>query len=362
MKIWIDMLTPKQVLFFEPVSKALKERGDEIIVTSRRYREVELMIRKRQIKAEFIGAHGGKNRLSKLSASLSRTTQLTELFKDDLPDAVVSFSSPEATRVAFGLGIINVCVNDSPHATAVARLTVPLADCLLSPWIIPDKAWTQFGIDRNRIQQYKAIDPYVWLSRRDLKDNSNSSLNIDHDKPTIVLRLEESHASYMPNSEYTQEFALIKRVVEEFRNHNIIVLCRYSEQIDLVLQKFKGRVIVPTDLVDGVKLLQEAKLFIGLGGTMTAESALVGTPSISFFSGSFFVERYLISKGLLTKPRDIDGVIRVSRNFLRDNKLKKQMRIKAGRIRSGMEDPVDIIIKKLDILMREKLNQQLIRK
>ena len=52
----------------------------------------------------------------------------------------------------------------------------------------------------------------------------------------------------------------------------------------------------------------------------------------------------------------------MSRNFLRDNKLKKQMRIKAGRIRSGMEDPVDIIIKKLDILMREKLNQQLIRK
>ena len=240
--------------------------------------------------------------------------------------------------------------------------TVPLADCLLSPWIIPDKAWTQFGIDRNKIQQYKAIDPYVWLSRRDLKNNSNSALNIDHDKPTIVLRLEESHASYMLNSEYTQEFALIKRVVEEFRNHNIIILCRYSEQIDLVLQKFKGRVIVPTDLVDGVKVLQEAKLFIGLGGTMTAEAALVGTPSISFFSGSFFVERYLISKGLLTKPRDIDGVIRVSRNFLRDDKLKKQMRIKAGRIRSGMEDPVDTIIKRLDILMREKLNQQLVRK
>ena len=43
MKIWIDMLTPKQVLFFEPVIKALKERGDEIVVTSRHYREAELM-------------------------------------------------------------------------------------------------------------------------------------------------------------------------------------------------------------------------------------------------------------------------------------------------------------------------------
>ena len=56
MKIWIDMLTPKQVLFFEPVIKALKERGDEIVVTSRHYREAELMLRKRQINAVFIAA------------------------------------------------------------------------------------------------------------------------------------------------------------------------------------------------------------------------------------------------------------------------------------------------------------------
>ena len=77
------MLTPKQVLFFEPVIKALKERGDEIVVTSRHYREAELMIRKRQIKAEFVGAHGGKNLVSKLSASLDRTEKLTEIYGEN---------------------------------------------------------------------------------------------------------------------------------------------------------------------------------------------------------------------------------------------------------------------------------------
>ena len=41
----------------------------------------------------------------------------------------------------------------------------------------------------------------------------------------------------MKNEQYTQEFALIQRLIEEFRNQNIVILCRYSEQIDAVLKK-----------------------------------------------------------------------------------------------------------------------------
>lgn len=362
MKVWIDILTPKQALFFEPLIEMLKERGDEVVVTSRRYREVELLLRKRQINSEFIGSHGGKHPDVKLFASIERSKLLTEYFKDDKPDALVSFSSPEGARVAYGLGLINICVSDSPHAEAVSRLTIPLSDCLLTPWIVPDKSWTAYGIERSKIESYKALDPFVWLSRRDLNDKPHSGLNIDKGRNTISLRLEESFASYVSNESYGQEFVLIKRLIEEFRNQNIVVLCRYSEQIDKVLKKFKGRVIVPNDVIDGVALLQESDLFIGLGGTMTAEAALVGTPTISFFSGSYFVERYLVSKGLLTKPRDVDGVIRVSKNFLRDSKIRKQMKMRASRIRSGMEDPIRVIVKKLDYLMREKLNQELYRK
>lgn len=361
MRVWIDILTPKQALFFEPLIHSLKERGDEVIVTSRRYREAELLLRKRQINAEFIGSHGGKELSNKLSASLERSELLLEYFKEEKPDALVSFSSPEAGRVAFGLGIINICVSDSPHAEAVSKLTIPIADCLLTPWIVPEKSWTVYGIERSKIETYKALDPFVWLSRRDLTEKNQLGLNIDKSKTTISLRLEESFAAYSKRDSYTQEFALIQRLIEEFRNQNIVILCRYSEQIDAVLKKFKGRVTVPNDVVDGITLLQQSDLFIGLGGTMTAEASLLGTPAISFFSGSYFVERYLVSKGLLTKPRDIDGVVRVSKNFLRDPKMKKQIKMRAGRIRAGMEDPIQVIINKLDSLMRAKLNQELAR-
>ena len=179
MRVWIDILTPKQALFFEPLIQLLKERGDEVIVTSRRYREAELLLRKRQINAEFIGSHGGKELSNKLSASLERSELLLEYFREDKPDALVSFSSPEAGRVAFGLGIINICVSDSPHAEAVSKLTIPIADCLLTPWIVPEKSWTVYGIERSKIETYKALDPFVWLSRRDLTEKNQLGLNID---------------------------------------------------------------------------------------------------------------------------------------------------------------------------------------
>ena len=85
MRVWIDILTPKQALFFEPLIDTLKERGDEVVVTSRRYREAELICRKRQIDAVFIGSHGGKELRNKLSASLERSTLLLEYFEDDKP-------------------------------------------------------------------------------------------------------------------------------------------------------------------------------------------------------------------------------------------------------------------------------------
>ena len=360
MKVWIDLLTPKQVLFFEPIIQVLKDRGDDVQITSRHYREVELMVRKRGLEVQFVGSHGGKHLFPKLIASVERMKLLAEMFEGDLPDFALSFSSPEAARVSFGLGIMNVCINDSPHAQSVARLTIPTADALLCPWIIPSEAWTKYGIARSKITTYKALDPYVWLKRRDLSNPKIPELDLDYSKGIITVRLEESFAAYITNVKdmgYTEEFALLKRLLEEFRTHNIVVLCRYSEQIDTVTENFKGRVVVPTDLVDGVTLLQNTNLFIGMGGTMTAEAALIGVPAISFFRGSYQVEKYLISKELLTKPRDIDGVMRNAKNMIRNGKDLKERKSQANRIMSGMEDPVKIIVKKLDSLMREKLNQ-----
>ncbi|MBI2126791.1 MAG: DUF354 domain-containing protein [Thaumarchaeota archaeon] len=350
MKVWIDILTPKQALFFEPLIKELDSNGHAVFVTSRKYREVELMIRMKGIKADFLGAHGGKSLLGKLTSSVERIRILADRVNQERPDAAVSFSSPEGSRVAFGLGIKNFCVNDSPHAEAVARLTIPLCHRLFTPWMIATKAWTKYGIDAKRITKYRALDPAAWLKRIDLSKQPKPEIKLD-DRKTIVVRLEESFAAYLlesNTSRMSQGYELLKKLLQEFPDCNIVALGRYAEQIGILQKEFGNRLVVPTDLVDGFSLLRSCDLFIGMGGTMTAEAALLGVPAISYFRGSYDVEKFLLSKGLIVKPDSISAVIRTARKLLKDDKRRKVIQSKASKLLNWMEDPVEVIVRKLE--------------
>ena len=123
MRIWFDVLTPKQVVFFEPMVGRLRKRH-EVLCTSRRYREAEALARLRGMDLERVGRHGGAGAGSKLDAGLSRARSLAGRVARFGPDAAVSLCSPEASRVAFGLGVRHVAFSDAPHAEAVMRLRV----------------------------------------------------------------------------------------------------------------------------------------------------------------------------------------------------------------------------------------------
>lgn len=355
MKVWIDILTPKQALFFEPLIRDLQSKHDEVLVTSRKYREVELIIKMRGIRAKVIGAHGGKSLLGKLTSSADRTRELADLVSMEGIDAAVSFSSPEASRVAFGLGIPNMIVNDSPHAEAVSKLTVPLCSRLLTPWIIPNKEWTRYGIGVNSIAKYKALDPAAWLKRIDLSKQPKPNLKLNGGRKVITVRLEESFAAYLlenANSKPSQGFTLLRRLVEEFPECNIVALGRYHHQLDFLQEKFGKRLVVPEGMIDGVSLLLASNLFIGMGGTMTAEAALLGVPTISFFRGSYDVERYLISKGLVVKPHDIEGVVGNAKKLMSDEARRTSIKRQASKLLRWMEDPIAVIMKNLGTLQK----------
>ena len=125
-----------------------------------------------------------------MDASLSRSKLLVKKITKFSPDITLSFCSPEAARISYALGIKHICFSDSPHAENVMRLVVPLVQKLLIPWIIPKEKFTKFGINRNNIIQYKAIDAAI-ISKRKIK-NIKKTVG----KRIILIRLEEDNASY----------------------------------------------------------------------------------------------------------------------------------------------------------------------
>ena len=338
MKIWIDILTPKQLLFSESIVKKLGKNHD-LLCTSRNYDEVSKLAKIRDFDLVFIGKHGGVDKKTKLEASIDRIEKLSKKIKIFSPDIVISFCSPEAARISFGLGIKHIVFCDSPHADAVMRLTLPLIQKLLIPHVIPKNKFSKYGIDEKNIIQYKAIDAFVTIQR---KINEKATLPFKkNNRKNILIRIEEEEASYTSKS--SKIIPIIKKILNDYGNENIVILGRYTKQIKNIQKLIGTKIKIVKMSFDGKHLLNNTDIFIGSGGTMTAESALMGIPTISYNAVPNIIENFLVKKYLIkreTNPNKISN--QINRIFKSSNKKNQK---NARKIVKQMEDPIQKLIK-----------------
>jgi predicted glycosyltransferase len=327
-------------MFFRRAITLLRDSGHDVLCTSRQYREAVDLARIKKLDLTVIGSHGGADRYDKLRQSASRTHALAEVVKRFSPDAAVTFSSPEGTRVAYGLSIRHVGFNDSPHAEAVARLTVPLMSALLCPWVIPYSVWARYGIAKKDVTRYRALDPAAWLKYEEAPEAGQG-------KKTILLRLEESKASYIADKKLGTGKMIDDFVGELWQSADIVALCRYQDQIAEIEARYGNRVQVLKDVVDGTALVKSAQLFVGAGGTMTAEAALLGKPTISIAPLEFYVEKYLLKSGLVKRAANSKLLVKMGRKMISDEHYQQEQKKRAARILAEMEDPTDRMISAL---------------
>ena len=338
MKIWIDILTPKQLLFSEPIIEKLRKKHD-LLCTSRDYDEVSKLAKVRNFDLIFVGRHGGNDKKTKLMASIDRMGEMSRKIETFSPDLAISYCSPEAARISFGLGIKHIAFCDSPHANAVMRLTLPLIQKLLIPYVIPKNEFSRYGIDKKNIISYKAIDAVVTIKR---KIDQNESLPFKNNKrKNILIRIEEEEASYTSKS--SKIIPIIKKIVNHYNNENIVILGRYAKQIQN-LQKIVGKKAKIVKMsFDGKHLLNNTDIFIGSGGTMTAESALMGIPTISYNAVPNIVEKFLVKKHLVKRETNVDRISDYIREtFESTNKINQN---RAKKIVRQMEDPIQKLMK-----------------
>lgn len=339
LRLWFDVLTPKQVLFFSPLIQELTAQGHDVLATSRIYREVEPLARMRDLDLRYVGARGGSDPKDQLLAATERQKEIIPVVTEFDPQVSVSVASGVCARVSFGLGIKHVAVNDSPHSTVAGKLSLPISYHLLCPWIIPFGAWARFGLKRNQISRYRALDPAAWLKR---KSWNGPMPKLSPKKSTITVRLEETYAPYMAGTNRRWSDSVLGAIAKRFPTSNLVALCRYGDQLEEVKNRFGSDFIVPDEVVDGRSLLEVTDLFVGMGGTMSAEAALMGVPTISTFQGSLYTERYLASERLLMKTRDPDRLMRLAARLL-GPESKRKHKIRAKKVLARMEDPVEVI-------------------
>ena len=334
MKIWIDCLTPKQLLFYQMLIDRIGRRH-RILFTSRAYGEVAGLMRVHGHRPAIVGRFGGGTREGKLEAAVGRMGRLLGMVRRFAPDIAVSSTSPDAARIAFGLGIRHVAFSDAPHEDAIMRLTLPLTWRLLTPRAIPKGEFTRYGIEGRRIVRYNALDGAVTMRRG---TGRKGPLPFRKGGRNILVRVEEEEASYGSRSEKTAP--IVRRIVEDHGDQSMVVLARYAGQARSLREIVGKRARVVTMSYDGRRLLENTDVFVGSGGTMTVESALMGVPTISYRPIPNVIDDYLVRRRLAirgTGPGAISGhIARILRN------PGGAWRRRAERIVAGMEDPFDV--------------------
>jgi len=349
--VWIDILTPKQGNLFSVLSKRLTKQGYKLVLTTRLYREVNQLLEAHGLKASTIGKHGGARIEEKLSASAERIAKLARFICRRNPDLALSFSSPEAARVAFGLGIPHLCISDSPHAEAVSKLTIPLSERLFTPAVIPKKEWLGYGISAGRIVQYDALDPIIWL--RSFRPDRGTLIQdgIKSQRKIVTIRLEESSAAYLlarKREKLLNTVGMIQEMLTNKLEADIVALPRYDYQAEILRREFKNDIVIPKTLVNGPNLLSFSSVFIGGGGTMTAEAAMLGIPSISCFPDKpTIIEEFLISSGLVVRETDPIRIAKRAMRILDDETYRRRIQDRAKGFVERMEDPIEVILREL---------------
>lgn len=330
MKLWVDVLTPKHLIFLHAMYDELTKRGFDVLVTGRHYVELEKVLERVRPKfhIELIGRHGGREREAKLRASIVRMEGLLGWAREKGPDACLSFGSPEAARVAYGLGIPHYMVCDSPHSVHVCRLTVPLSKKLFSPWVIPKSAWRAYG--DVEVLPYRALDPVAWIRRRELWPLRSYEEAMC--EGAIVIREEELMASYLEQGGGARDLA--EYLAKRFPDVNVVLLRRYERG---GVEEY-GNLKIFSAPFFGPNVLEKAKVFVGRGGTMLAEAVMLLVPTIANYPGSpTYIEEYLVKKGGISRFRDkVEIGDAIEKGLDRPKKVD-----------SRMEDPVKFIVENL---------------
>ena len=352
MRIWLDILSPKQLLLHTSLAKAFIENGHDVLLTSRYYVQLDGLIESmfRDWEIIRVGAWGGETLEGKLKASIERARLLLDIILKNRPDLALSSGSIEAARICYGLRIPHILISDTPHSP-VNKLVAPVSEKILTPWIISKDEWIKAGAHEKKIRYYRALDPCFWLKdfkpRRDVLDDLNLV-----EREYILLRPPETKASYLRIDE-EGFLEAVKALASHFKEIKLVILCRYKEQAERSRKIAEENVVVVDKLLPGPSIIYYSLLFVGGGGTMTQEASLLGIPSITIYPKDLpSALNFLVERGLLIRCNNFDNLIHEAEEILREwDQFRERWDRAADSLWREMEDPIKTVLDEVSSLV-----------
>jgi uncharacterized protein len=312
MKVWVDMTAAAHVLVFRPLIELLRERGDEVEITTREYGQTLQLLELHGLQATVIGRHGGRSRLGKGRSLFSRLHALHRWARPRGFDLALAHGSHELTLSARRLGIPSGTTHDYEFATLQHQLGMRAATRVVVPESIPPERLERFGVRPPKLQRYPGLKEEYYLSDFEPDSSVLERLGVDRTRTLVVLRPPPDVSQYHRHSN-----PLFPQTLDFLGAHpetQAVVLPRTEEQRQFVRGLDLPSMIVPYRAVDAQSLIGLADVVVSAGGTMNREAAALGVPVYTTFGGRLGgVDEELIREGrlkVLTDPGALELVRR----------------------------------------------------
>jgi predicted glycosyltransferase len=310
-KIWLDCSNSPHPLLFAPVARALEERGHTVAITLRDHAQTVELARARWPEAELVDGRRLSARRAATAVELAtRTAALVRWARRVRPDVALSHNSYAQVAAARAAGVPAVTAMDYEHQP-LNHLAFRLARRVLLPAALPDDVVRRQGARPGKTERYDGLKEELYLGDFEPDPAILERLGIERPDVLVVARSGATRAAYHGYAD--DLFLEALRRLGRRPEVTVVALARHPEHRRELEALGLPNLVVPVGAVDGRSLVREADLFIGAGGTMTRESALLGTPTLSVFGGEeAAVDRALERRGVLAKMRSAQDVDRVA--------------------------------------------------
>jgi uncharacterized protein len=328
MKIVIDINHPAHVHYFKHFIKEMKKRGHKIIITAGEKEITYQLLEKYRFDFIKLGTHSNTmiKKIINLPVTVISMYLATRNFK---PDLFLGFGS---IRAAYTAAILRKpCINfeDTEESIGQIRLYLLFVQSVCTPTCFH----RDLGPKQVRFNGYMEL-AHLHPNRFIPDSAVLQEIGLKETEIFIVIRFVSWGATHdIGHHGITDKFELIKTLEKYGR-----VLLTSEGNLPSELEPY--RIKIPPEKIHD--LLSYATLYIGEGGTMATEAAVLGTPSIlvSSLAGKMgnFAELEK-TYDLLYTVTDSDAALEKAVEILKDTKSKEKWVVKRERM---LKEKIDV--------------------
>jgi predicted glycosyltransferase len=337
MRLLVDIAHPAHVHFFKNFMKGMAAKGHEIRITARD-KEVTLSLLE-AYGFPYINRGSIQRQVWKKALDMVRIdARLLRIARDFRPDFLLGFHNPYIAHAGALLRKPSLIFTDTEGVRIASLLTYPFASAICTPSCFREKINPKKHVTFQGYKELAYLHPSVFTPRAE----DLGEIGLARSDPFIILRFiswAAIHDTTLRGIRGGTEMEFV-RSLEDFGR----VLITSERPLPGDLERYRVR-ISPEKIHS---LLSFARLYIGEGGTMTTEAAVLGTPAIHIeatssglasgeLSGNFLELRDLYD--LLYFFPDQESALQKALAILRNGNSKAEWQKKREKL---LSDKIDV--------------------